>query len=107
MVPRAGGRSAGASINLAARTDLISAVLQLRSHRNAFGKSGYGARNIPDEPMKLIVGSAHATALHVMHVQEEGHRTCGDVRPCECRRGLVCYLSVFRRDFGAISESGR
>ena len=105
MVPRAIGRSARASINLAARADLIGAVLQLSSHRDTFRKSGCGARNIPDQPMKLIIRSAVATGLHVMHVQKEAHRARGDVGPRDCWRRLVAGLSVFRRNVGTIGES--
>ena len=84
MVPRASGGSARTSINLAARADLIGAVLQLSTHRDTFRKSGCGARNVPDKPMKLIIGCAVAAGLHVMHVQKEGYRTRGDVGPRDC-----------------------
>src|ERR1700692_2052901 len=84
MVPRAIRRSARASIYLPAGAQLIGAVRQLRSHRDTFRKPGRGARNIPDQPMQLVIGSSVPTALHVMHVQKEAHRTRGDVGPCYC-----------------------
>jgi hypothetical protein len=84
MVPGAIGGSARASINRAARADLISAVLQLISLRDTFRKSGCGARDIPDKPMNLIICRVIVTGFQVMHVQDEGYRAGARVRPAYC-----------------------
>src|ERR1022692_3619780 len=105
MVPRASGGGAGPAKDWTAGAGLIGAVLQLSSHRDAFGKSGCGGGDIPDKPMKLIIGGVVANALHVMYVQEEGHGTRWDVGPGDCWRGLVTRLRVLRRNISAIGES--
>src|ERR1700688_934822 len=68
MMTRAIGGRAGSSINRAARAELIGAVLWLRPRRDSFRKSGCRGRNIPHEPMKLIVQSVVAAKFEVMHV---------------------------------------
>ena len=81
MVARASGSRPRSSINRAARAELIGAVLQLSSHRYTFWKSGCGARNIPHDPMELVVRSVIATYFQVVHVQKERHRARRDVGP--------------------------
>src|SRR5258708_3290118 len=69
MMPRARGRRSRAPINRAARAELIGAIVQLSSLRDTFWKSGRGARNIPDQPMQLIVHGVVAADLQIMHMQ--------------------------------------
>ena len=77
MMPRAGGGRAGTSIHQAAGAHLISAILQLRTHGDAFGKPGGASGNIPYQPVELIVGGVVAAVIDVMHVQKERHRAGG------------------------------
>jgi hypothetical protein len=72
MVPRETGWRAWTSITGPARADLIGSVLQLSARRDTFRQPRRRARNIPDKPMKLVVGPVVATNVHIMHVQKEG-----------------------------------
>lgn len=85
MVPRETGWRAWTSIARPARADLIGSVLQLSAARNPFRQPRRRARNIPDKPMKLVVGRVAATNIHIMHVQKEGDCACGRVDPRDFR----------------------
>src|SRR6202023_1500097 len=66
--------------------DLIASVGQLRSLGYTFGQAGRGRRNVPKDPVRLIVSSLVAGEIHVVHVEEETLRAGGHVSPAHCRR---------------------
>src|SRR5580693_5412575 len=51
--------------------DLIASVRQLRSLGYAFGQAGCRRRNIPKNPVRLVVSSLVAGEVQVVHVQEK------------------------------------
>ena len=81
MVPRKTGWRAWTSITSPACADLIGPVLQLSTGRDTFRQPGRRAWDIPDEPMKLVVGGVIATNVRIMHVQKEGDCARGRVEP--------------------------
>ncbi len=105
VVPWASGRRAGTAIDGAGGAELVRTVLQLRSVGDAFGKAGSHAGNIPDEPMKLIIGRFATADVHIVHMQNESHRAGGRVRPRNCRRSLIAGLRVLRGNVGTVGES--
>src|SRR4051794_30540126 len=66
--------------------DLIASVGQLRSLRYAFGQAGRTRRNVPKDPVRLIVSSLIAGEIQVVHVQEKTLRTSRCVGPTHRRR---------------------
>ena len=77
--------SAGTTIDLPGRADLITTIRQLWSFGNTFRQTLCRCWNIPHDPMRLIVGGFISRNIHVVHVQEETLRTSGCVRPCDRR----------------------
>jgi len=73
------GRRAGASVNGSSHADLLASVSKFLTLRNAFWKSCGSRRNIPDDPMHLIVRGAIAS--EVVHVQHERLRAGRRVGP--------------------------
>src|SRR5580700_6771229 len=80
---RAGSRTA---VHGSCGADLITSVGQLRSLGYAFGQAARGRRNVPKNPMRLIVSSLVAGEIHVVHVEEETLRADGHVSPAHRRR---------------------
>jgi hypothetical protein len=81
MVPRKSGRRAWTSITKPACADLIGPVLQLSTGRHTFRQPSRRAWDIPDQPVKLVVGRVVATDVRIMHVQKEGDCAWGSVDP--------------------------
>jgi hypothetical protein len=78
MVAWETGWRAWTSITRPARANLIGSVLQLSAAWDTLRQPRRRARNIPDKPMKLVVGRVVATNVHIVHVQKE--------RDCAWRR---------------------
>src|SRR6185295_5859179 len=101
-------RRTGTSIDLTRGTDLITAVRQLRALRLAFRQTARRTRNIPDEPMDLIVRGSIAGELHVVHVKHEALGPRGRVGPCQrgrCAftwRGALRSLAELHGDWAAV-----
>src|SRR3979409_685693 len=66
--------------------DLIASIAQLRSLGYTFGQAGRGRRNVPKDPVRLIVSSLVAGELHVVHVEKETLRANGHNGPVHRRR---------------------
>src|SRR5262245_41758626 len=71
MMKRTVCRGAGAAVHRTGGADLEAAVRQLRSLRDAFGHPSSCSRDIPDNPVRLIIRGFIASDVHVMHVQHE------------------------------------
>src|SRR5262249_42639597 len=80
---RGGSRS---SVHRSCGRDLKTAVGQLRTLRYAFRQAGRGARNVPQNPVRLIVSGLVAGDIEVVHVEEEALRACRYVGPGHRRR---------------------
>src|SRR5438445_13858570 len=80
---RGGSRAA---VHGSCGADLITSVGQLRSLGYAFGQAGRGRRNVPKNPVRLIVSSLVAGEIHVVHMEEETLRASGHVGPTHRRR---------------------
>src|SRR5262249_48468127 len=94
------GRSAGTAIDLTRGADLVASVGQLCSFRRAFRNACRSRRNIPNDPMCLIVGGLIANDVHIVHVEHEALCTCRWICPRYRRR---CALAGSRA-FGGLTE---
>src|SRR4029450_2913251 len=70
MMLRPGRRRTRTAIHLACRADLIASIRELRTLRYSFRQPGGRARNVPDDPMCLIVRRAISRHVHVAHVEQ-------------------------------------
>src|SRR5215471_6705776 len=75
---RAGSRT---TVHGSCGADLIAAVGQLRSLGYTFGEAGCRRRNIPKDPVRLIVGGLVASQIQVVHMEEKTVCASGRVGP--------------------------
>ena len=113
VVGRTIGRSTGTSIDLTRGADLITAVRELRALRLAFGQTARRPRNIPHEPMDLIVSGSITGELHVVHMEHEALRPRGRIGPCQRGRCAFTWrcslrgLTELDGDWAAIGKCRR
>src|SRR5262249_50704340 len=86
VVERTFRPGSGTAVHGSRGADLIASVGQLRSLGYAFGQSGRGSRNIPKDPVRLIVSRLVAGEIQVVHVEEETLRATGHIGPAHRRR---------------------
>src|SRR5262245_6513008 len=112
MMERSVRGSARPAIHLASRADLKTTVWELFSLRCAFGNSRRCCRNVPHDPMDLVVARLVASEIHVVHVQYEALRARGDVGPSYRRRSSFTGgdawsgLAVLDRKLPSVRKSG-
>src|ERR1019366_10686407 len=92
--------------------DLIASIGQLRSLGYAFGQAVRGRRNVPKDPVRLIVSSLVAGEIQVVHVKEETLRASRHVGPTHRRRRTLTDgntwsgLTELNGNLAAIGKSG-
>src|SRR5262245_14654908 len=99
--------SARPSVSLSRRADLTASVRQRRAGRHSFGKARRGRRNVPHEPMHLIIRGSIECNIGVVEVQHETLCSCRRIRPGQSGGDRHLYgLRVFGGDHRPILPAG-
>src|SRR5690606_16666008 len=113
VVLRPVGGGARTAVDRSGRADLERAVRQALTAWKPFLETRHVRRDVPDDPVDLVLAGTVAGDVNVVHVKHEALRALRDVRPRQrwgraltgrCALGV---LTVADRDITPDGESGR